>query len=353
MEGVNAKAGTEILHLTFSKMQASILDHGSRQTAAVGGPDVAGAAALSACQAKILKNSLDDAQLALLEIFASGKAAALEFAAMKVPNVGPVPSELADIDILKIDPVTVYMASRNQILLSLVDYRSFAFDIDNGGMQVRLVGNFKGGGVRLLPNELNLHQAELSSHAGVQLGPHTEPPYNCSVQFEGEHSPAPSALILSARWNPLQEPTKFIPVRNAISNLNGLEALALSSKSFCFTRSDCFVKDESQATIANSILQFDVRGDFTLRYSSYRHSLHDEANHSTRQAYQTLRDLLDKEQPYDFLPSPDSALLINNCQALHARDVIKDNRRLLVRLFGYSPDARPVILQQDPLIVRG
>ncbi len=38
MEGVNAKAGTEILHLTFSKMQASILDHGSRQTAAVGGP---------------------------------------------------------------------------------------------------------------------------------------------------------------------------------------------------------------------------------------------------------------------------------------------------------------------------
>ncbi len=38
---------------------------------------------------------------------------------MKVLNVGPVPSELADIDILKIDPVTVYMASRNQILLAL------------------------------------------------------------------------------------------------------------------------------------------------------------------------------------------------------------------------------------------
>ncbi len=73
-----------------------------------------------------------------------------------------------------------------------------------------------------------------------------------TAQFSsrGEHSPAPSALILSARWNPLQEPTKLIPVRNAISNLNGLEALALSSKSFCFTRSDCFVKDESQATIA-------------------------------------------------------------------------------------------------------
>lgn len=353
MPGVNAKARPEILHLTFSKLQASILDHGSRQTAAIGGPDAAGAAALSACQAQILKSSLDDVQLESLEIFASGKAAALEFAAMEAPHADPVPKCLADIETLKTDPAILYMASRNQILLNLVDYRSFAFDIDNGGMQVRIVGNFKGGGERSLPNEFSHHHAELSSHAGVQLGPHTEPPYTCSVQCEGEHSPAPSALILSARWNPLREPTQVIPVRNAISKPNALEGLALSSKSFCFTRSDCFVNDEHQGMNASSILQFDSRGDFTLRYNSYRHSLHHEASHSTRQAYQTLQALLENEQPYDFLPSPDSAILINNSQALHARDIVKDNRRLLVRLFGYSPDARPVTLQQDPLIVRG
>ncbi|MFF7063499.1 hypothetical protein [Pseudomonas sp. NPDC008258] len=353
MEGVNAMAAPEILHLKFSKLQARILDHGSRQTADIGGPDAAGAAALSACQAKILKSSLTDAQIELLEIFASGKIAALEFSGMEIPSTDPIPKYLADIHVLNAEPVTVYMASRNQILLSLAGYRSFAFDIDNGGMQVRLVGNFKGGGERLLPNEFDHHQAELSSHAGVQLGPHTEPPYNCSVQSEGERSPAPSALILSARWNPLREPTKLIPVRNAISKLNGLEALALSSKSFCFTRSDCFVKDESQVMIANSILQFDPKGDFTLRYSSYRHSLHNEASHSTGRAYETLKGLLDNEQPCNFLPRPDAAILINNNQALHARDIVKDNRRLLVRLFGYSPDAQPVILQEDPLIVRG
>ncbi|WP_025754609.1 MULTISPECIES: hypothetical protein [unclassified Pseudomonas] len=353
MTGVNTKATPEVLRLTFSKLQAGILDNGSQQTAAIGGPDAAGAAAMSSYQAQVLKRSLNVEQLDLLKMFASGKAAALEFAAMLPPLFDPVPESLANIDAMNDDPVIIYMASRNQILLSLVDYRSFAFDIDNCGMQVRLVGNFKGGGKWLLRNESKHHQAEMSSHAGVELGPHTEPPYNCSIQCEGDHSPAPSALILSARWNPLREPTKLILVRNAFSKLNGLEALALSSKSFCFTRSDCFVKDENRPIIANSILQYDPKGDFTIRYSSYRHSLHNEASPSTRQAYQSLQGLLNEEQPYDFLPGPDSALLINNNQALHAREIVKDNRRLLVRLFGYSPDAQPVMLQQDPLIVRG
>lgn len=63
---------------------------------------------------------------------------------MLPPLFDPVPESLANIDTMNDDPVIINMASRNQILLSLVDYRSFAFDIDNCGMQVRLVGNFKG-----------------------------------------------------------------------------------------------------------------------------------------------------------------------------------------------------------------
>ncbi|MFJ4386611.1 TauD/TfdA family dioxygenase [Pseudomonas sp. NPDC089408] len=256
-------------------------------------------------------------------------------------------------DIISTELVTLYLASRNQILLNLVDYRSFAFDIDNGGKQVRLVGNFKGGGQNLLSDELDHHEAELSSHSGLMLGPHTEPPYNCSINSESGHSPAPSALILTARWNPLKEPTSLIPVRDAVARLNGLEALALSSKSFCFTRSDCFVKDDSEQTVENSILQFDPKGEFTLRFSSYRYSLHNEASQPARQAYRSLVHLLGQAKSHEFILHPGSALLINNSQTLHAREIVKDNRRLLIRLFGYSPDARPLILKQDPLVVRG
>ena len=38
---------------------------------------------------------------------------------------------------------------------------------------------------------------------------------------------------------------------------------------------------------------------------------------------------------------------------LHSRDTILDNRRLLVRLFAYAPHTEPLVLQSDPLVVRG
>ncbi|MGE8322107.1 MAG: TauD/TfdA family dioxygenase [Pseudomonas sp.] len=352
MAGIEFESPSYIKKIQFSKQQARLLDLGSRQTAAVGGPDATGAAAISAHHAKSLKSSMDTRQLDIIESFSCGKAAAVEFIAMQPPSLDPIPESLPTIAIISTDPITLYLASRNQILLNLVNYRSFAFDIDNGSKQVRLVGNFKGGGENLLADELKYTEAELSSHSGVKLGPHTEPPYNCAVKSEGEHSPAPSALILTARWNPLHEPTRLIPVRSVVAKLNGLEALALSSKSFCFTRSDCFVKDDSKKMVENSILQFDPRGEFTLRYSSYRYSLLNEADQSTRQAYHSLQRLLKEAKSYTFQLHPGSALLINNNQTLHAREIIKDNRRLLIRLFGYSPDAQPLIWQQDPLVVR-
>ncbi|NQD54744.1 hypothetical protein HP546_05145 [Pseudomonas sp. CM25] len=353
MTGTQFSRSPEIIKFQFTKEQARLLDSGSRQTAASGGPDVTGAARISAHHARVLMLSMSPPQRDMLEMFTCGMAAAIEFNAMQVPHSDPAPAHLPPMDIISTEPVTIYLASRNQILLNLVDYRSFAFDIDNGSKQVRLVGNFKGGGENVLSDELDDHEAEMSSHSGLMLGPHTEPPYNCSINSESGHSPAPSALILTARWNPLREPTILIPVRDAVAKLNGLEALALSSKSFCFTRSDCFVKDESQHTVENSILQFDPRGEFTLRYSSYRYSLHNEASQSAQKAYHSLVHLLSQAKSHEFILHPGSALLINNSQTLHAREIVKDNRRLLIRLFGYSPDARPLTLRKDPLVVRG
>lgn len=304
MIGTQSRRSPEIINFQFTEQQARLLDSGSRQTAAIGGPDVAGAADMSAHHAKALKHSMNTQQRDMLEVFSCGKAAAIEFTAMLTPCFDPVPERLAPIDIINTEPATLYLASRSQILLSLVNYRSFAFDIDNGSMQVRLVGNFKGGGKNLLPDELDHHHVELSSHSGLLLGPHTEPPYNCSINAESGHSPAPSALILTARWNPLQEPTRLIPVRNAVANSTDL-------RHWRFHR-----------------------------------------NHS-RHAYRSLKRLLSEAKSHDFQLHPGSALLINNSQTLHAREIVKDNRRLLIRLFGYSPDARPLILQQDPLVVRG
>lgn len=248
---------SEILSLQFDQEQARLLSHAAHEVAAVGGPDSPGAAALSLGHAKTLTERLTAQQSAVLHAFTAGTICAIEFKGMEHAHEECPPKSLPSPEQLARDPGIIVLASRNQILLCLVGHRSFAFDIDNNGQHVRLVGNLKGGGLQPLPME----RPELSSHSGLPLGPHTEPPYNCSVVSEQGHSPAPSSLILTARWNPDHEITRLVPAREAIKRLNGLEALALSSSSFCFTRSECFIQDESLPQRANSILQYNQRGD--------------------------------------------------------------------------------------------
>ncbi|WP_317660035.1 hypothetical protein [Pseudomonas sp. KU43P] len=228
------------------------------------GPDFPGAAALSTHYAHQLKQVLNAQQSALLRAFTSGQICAIEFSTMLPPPDDPTPDILPPLNELSTATAVIYLASRHQILLSLIGYRSFAFDIDNEGKHLRLVGNFKGGGKDALPGECLSRAPELSSHAGVSLGPHTEPPYNCSVVAENGHSPAPSALILSARWNPLREPTYLTPMRTAIEKLKGIEVLALSSRSYRFSRSECFLKDDGPPPEPSSILQFAKLEEFYL-----------------------------------------------------------------------------------------
>lgn len=40
-------------------------------------------------------------------------------------------------------------------------------------------------------------------------------------------------------------------------------------------------------------------------------------------------------------------------KALHCRDIIQDNCRLLVRLFGYWKGIKYIEINQDPLLVQG
>jgi len=343
---------SEVAYLDFSPEQSKAITFASQAIADLGGPEAKGVALQARMFADQLEQALSEDQRALLQRFNEGQLSALMYRQMPCDNE-PVPEYLPDITALAQSPRCQYLASRNQLLLELARHRSFAFDIDNDGKQVRLVGNFKGGGrVPRLDEDPRL-EVETSSHAGLRLGPHTEAPYNCSTISTNANSPAPSALILTARWNPANEPTNVFPLREIIERLGSLDTLALTSTSFDFTRSDCFAHGQGNAGKAVSVLQFEPNGGFSVRYNSYRFSLNERACSAAARAFDAFQKALDSARPLAFVLQPDSALLINNSRALHGRDMVQDNRRLLIRQFGYSPFAVPLVLAEDPLLVRG
>ena len=339
--------------LHFNSHQARLLDRACKHLAVHGGPDTQGTAVLARRWAAALYKKLDATQRAAVDTFAAGFGIALYFQKMKIIESDHTPDQLPALSDLKRDLATLYLASRNQILLNLVQHRSFAFDIDNQSKQVRLVGNFKGGGRVSLPNEKVTDQVELSSHAGVGLGLHTEPPYYCAIKPEAGHSPAPSSLILTARWNILNEPTRILPLPSVVERLNGIEALSLASPSFMYTRSECLTAAPDEKSIPGSILQPDSQSGFAIRFSAYRHSPIPHSSKLVTDAFRSLHTLIGSSRPLEYVLQPDSALLIDNTRTLHGRDTVKDNRRLLIRLFGYCSTATPIVLQPDPLVVRG
>lgn len=344
---------SEVATLFFDKHQADQLHKGSLDLARHGGPQVPGAALKARLWARLLESSLSTVQQATVNLFADGRLAVLLFSRMSPPRHDEVPTHLPTLAELERDLTCLYLASRNQILLELVRYHAFAFDIDNNGQHVRLVGNFKGGGRQPRADEDRHNPVELSSHAGLRLGPHTEAPYHCSVHAVDGHSPAPSALILAARWNPADEPTLIVPLRPVIEGLGSLDLLALTSRSFDFTRSECFVKGRGDGGNATSIVQFDEQGGFTVRYNAYRFSLNEYASDAAARAFDAFQNRLAQTAPLEFVLQPDTVLLVNNTRALHGRELLQDNRRLLVRLFGYSRFATPLVIREDPLLVCG
>lgn len=341
----------EVAYLDFNHEQSQAIALASQAIADSGGPEAKGSAFQAFASAEQVLKTLSNNQCAMLERFSEGGLSVLMCRHMIHAN-DPIPLQLPDIDTLANSAHCQYLASRNQLLLAMARHRGFAFDIDNDGKQIRLVGNFKGGGWVPHFDEPPSTEVEVSSHAGLRLGPHTEAPYNCSTLAHDGHSPAPSALILTARWNPADEPTYVFPLRDIIERLGSLDALALTSASFNFTRSDCFSEGQGEAGKCVSMLQFEANGGFSLRYNSYRFSLDEQASSTVARAFATFEKMLDSAEPQKFVLQPDNALLINNCRVLHGRDRVQDNRRLLVRQFGYAPCAVPIVLSNDPLLVQ-
>lgn len=349
----NNKLTTRLPTLSFNTAQAAAIERYCQRLATEGGPHAAGSAIRANTYASVIADMLSKAQVHMMEQYAQGKLPALLFIGMK-SNIQDIPPEtMPSIQQLDEHPICIKLASRNQLLLSLVQHAAFAYDIDNDGKTTRLVGNFRGGGATPLPTESTDDDVELSSHAGLSLGPHTEPPYYCSRAAMENHSPAPCALILTARWNPRNEPTRIIPMKPVIDRLPGCCVVELTSKSFQYTRSDCFVQGTGEPDGCIPILQHDCAGTFAIRYNDYRFSTSIGSSPEAQSALSLLKTHVHNARKIEVNIQPCNTLLINNTLTLHCRDTVSDNRRLLIRLFGYSSYARPIVLNSDPLIVKG
>ena len=341
----------EIGTFSFDIPQSTLLHTFAEELAAIGGPQAPGAKSKAALAAIELKFSFSKDQCELLSAYSDGLVSVLIFDGLqKISDASP-PDELPDQTSLENRSDVLCLAARNQILLKLVDNRAFAYDMDNDGKLVRLVANFKGGGLTRIPAEPDIK--ELSSHSGLALGPHTEAPYWCAINAKDGHSPSPSSLILSALWNPSLEPIRVIPLPPILEKIGITNCLALTTGSFQFTRSDSFVRGKGEDGHNVSILEFDDNVGFAARFNSYRFSVNGNASRFVKTAYAALCQGVREATPIEYTLTQESAVLINNVRALHGRDIIQDNRRVLVRIFGLSKFSSPIVISEDPLRLQG
>ncbi len=344
---------SKVAVLELSEYSRYLLEQAMLDVAAVGGPDTINAQKLVEDWTQQLVQAMSSEELKYLESYRHGGLCALVFANLPVPkNIMSPPPHLPAIDTLTNDKAVLQLASRSQVILSLLREKAFAYDIDNHGKIVRLVGNFEGGGVAQLPHENSESSVPLSSHAGVALGAHTEAPYYSTKKAVDGHSPAPSTLILTAKWNKSNEPTSVLPLIDILNQLSSREVDGLKLPEFGFTRSDTFTCEKATGVNHTALLTQGKYG-FEFRFNAYRTFAEVDASVEAIHSLDALFRVINTAVAHKIVLQPNTALAINNAKALHGRDAIVDNSRLLVRLFGYHEDSVPVTLRTNPLLVKG
>lgn len=145
-----------------------------------------------------------------------------------------------------------------------------------------------------------------------------------------------------------------MPVLPILEQLGIENTLALTLNYFHFTRSDSFIDSEDISQEKNvSIIDFNEKQGFSIRYNSYRFSVDDKAPFLIKNAYRIFCEKIKTIQPYEHVLTQQSAIIINNYRAMHSRNIVKDNRRILVRLFGTLNKANSIILRSNPLVLKG
>lgn len=340
-----APALTGIQTLKFDMRSSILLNRLSKKIAKCGGPQASGAGRMAMAAAEELKLLLSSEQLAQLQAYKDGLIPALVFDCMLPFTNDDIEHspELPNLEKLETQLSTLQLSSRSQINLALVGQQAFAYDIDNNQQITRVVANFKGGGEQKLENEPE--KAELSSHAGVALGPHTEGPY----ESRNGRSIAADSLILTALRNPSNQPTSVIPLATLLDNIGKDAVDALRGPYFNFTRTDSYSSGEGVRGVPI------VYPDDAVCYNSYRISVDENAPLHVKAAFEAFQwqVKIHRAKPERYVLRETSALLINNRTALHARDTLTNNYRVVLRLFGCVDTSRHIVLSDDPLVVQG
>ncbi|WP_448970914.1 TauD/TfdA family dioxygenase [Neisseria sp.] len=72
-----------------------------------------------------------------------------------------------------------------------------------------------------------------------------------------------------------------------------------------------------------------------------------------KDALNRFNELINNSEQYKINLQPNTCMIINNTLALHCRDVIQDNRRLLIRIFGYKNNIEYISLEDDSVLAQG
>lgn len=341
--------------ITLNEKIAIILQEKSYQLALNGGPQKEGNQKLAEDIATELFELFNDSDKKLINDYIDEKITHLVFEGFINSTVDGKPITLPQehqfptLEELESDIETLKLASQEQIILALLNETTFAFDTENEGKIVRVVANFHGGGTQKLANEV----PDGSSHSGKSIVPHTEDPYYSSTRVVRGHSPSPSSLILTARWNPLSETTKVAPIERALSQLSKEEITALTTKSFNFRPAKTASEGKSIGGTHIAILDLNDKGKLVANYNSERFSVDPSASEFIKKTYAKFSSIADRIKFDEINLQPTRALVINNPVSFHSRDTVKDNRRTLVRVFGYRKNTDYVLINQDPLVVKG
>ena len=342
-QGTAKKEGYVAVRL--SAKQAHALQKECVSIVEAGGPESGTAQAMAAAAAERMQALLSKRQLAKFQRYANGQIAVLHVLGCDQPVNDPVPDVLPDRGCLQGDFVTNLLASRSQVILAMVGQDAVSYEFENKGLIARLVGNFLGGGETPIDVPESKVAAGSSSHHGGLLAPHTEGPYFAMRWDVTGPAPSPATLALTGRWNPLAEPTCVVVLRPILNSL-GIQLIGLCLSAFRFGVSDSYEGAEAPRQV--QVVEYAKDGDFAVRYNDLRLQAEDDAPEIAKGALAALRDKIHSARPRHVALGPSDVLLINNTQAVHARDIVRDNRRLLIRVFG-APAGRPGHYRELPL----
>lgn len=91
-----------------------------------------------------------------------------------------------------------------------------------------------------------------------------------------------------------------------------------------------------------------------MKYNLYRFTPNENASLKIKNAFYKFESIIRQASIVDPIHlNSHTVLIINNSLCLHCRDIIKDNRRTLVRLFGYRKNLDYIVIQKNLLIVKG